>query len=99
MAICYYFIEGATKLLDESASIMRFMKVFTILAIVIFCVLVGGEVYMIITANDRTKPLCKTWYFIPPNMLNLLLTIVFLTQAKRISSFFNIIKDRQMATM
>ena len=54
MAICYYFIEGATKLLDESASIMRFMKVFTILAIVIFCVLVGGEVYMIITTNERT---------------------------------------------
>lgn len=79
MAICYYFIEGATKLLDESASIMRFIKVFTILAIVIFSALVGVEVYEIIKPGHSTKELCKTWYFIPPNMLNLLLTTVFLT--------------------
>jgi uncharacterized membrane protein len=29
MAVCYYFIEGASQLLDDSASIMKFMKIYT----------------------------------------------------------------------
>lgn len=34
LAVCYYFIEGASKLLDEATSIMRFMKIFTTCAVI-----------------------------------------------------------------
>jgi hypothetical protein len=35
LAICYYFVEGATQLLDDSGSIIRFMNIFTVLAIIV----------------------------------------------------------------
>lgn len=74
------------------------MRIFTVIAIIVFCILVSAEVLKV-AVNQEMKPLCKTWYFIPPNLLNLVVTIVFLFQAKRVSSFFNTIKDRQMAML
>jgi uncharacterized membrane protein len=48
LAVCYYFIEGASKLLDDAASIMRFMKIFTtcaVLAVVISVPFISVAVY------------------------------------------------------
>ena len=36
LAVLYYFIEGAITLLDESESILKFMRVFTICIVIAF---------------------------------------------------------------
>lgn len=100
MAVCYYFIEGASKLLDEAASIMKFMRIFTISAValtVTSVLYISWEVYQ----NEQASPgeyrtLCKTWYFIPPSVINAGINIVFFTQARKISNIFSQIKERQL---
>ena len=38
MAVCYYFIEGASQLLEDSASIMKFMKMYIYCAVLLIVI-------------------------------------------------------------
>lgn len=43
--VCYYFIEGAIGLLNESESILKFMRIFTICIVVAFCGAIAYEIW------------------------------------------------------
>jgi len=77
LAILYYFIEGAIVLLDESESILKFIRVFTICVIIAIVGTIIYEIYFVfIKLNNE---LCTSWFFIPPDVLNLIINIVFVT--------------------
>ena len=87
MAVCYYFIEGASQLLDDSASIMKFMKIYTSCAALLIVISVIYISYFVLQ-NSNTIKLCKKWFFIPPSVINGFTNLVFFTQARKIAKIF-----------
>ena len=82
MAVCYYFIEGASQLIDDSASIMKFMKIYTSCAAVLIVVSVIYISYFVFEQQNSDNydiSLCKKWFFIPPNVINGFTNLVFFT--------------------
>jgi hypothetical protein len=81
MAVCYYFIEGASQLLDDSASIMKFMKIYTSCAALLIVISVAYISYIVEQRSKKEDPisLCKKWFFIPPSVINGFTNLVFFT--------------------
>jgi uncharacterized membrane protein len=78
MFVCLYFLQGASELLDENKSIIKFMKVFIVISVLVFASMI---VYMWYTSTNNIQKLCNTPYFITPDVVNQIINVIFVAQA------------------
>ena len=79
LAVCYYFIEGASQLLDDSNSIMKSMRIYTACAVIATMINVIYICFMIFKFDISDDDLCKKWYFIPSSVVDALTNLFFFT--------------------
>lgn len=95
MAVSFDYVRRAAELLDESASLIKLMKVITATG---FAAVLAALAYEIVFEISREEPgsLCETLYFTITSAFNLAVNVAYLLQLQPISKLFREIKQRQL---